>query len=81
VGLLAALPTLHPAVIERLVVRGLEATGERPFSPGDADVLIGSAELPRARTPVADLASLIGRDELRAALGRIACRYDGGLPD
>jgi hypothetical protein len=80
-GLLAVLPTLDPALIERLVVRGLAALGEHPFSPGTADGLVGTAELPRARAPVTDLASLIATDELRAALGRIACRYDGGLPD
>ncbi len=77
-GVLAELPALEPALIERLVARGLEATGAGPFSAAMADRLLGSAELPRARTPAPDLASLVGTDELRAALGRIACRYDGG---
>jgi FkbM family methyltransferase len=80
-GLLAALPTLDPALLERLVARGLEATGGRPFPAESAEALLGTAELPRARTPAADLAGLLRTDELRAALGRIACRYDGGLPD
>jgi FkbM family methyltransferase len=80
-GLFALLPGLDPALIERLVVRGLEATGERPDPTGSAEKLIGTAELPRARTPAASLADLMRSDELRAALGRIACRYDGGLPD
>jgi FkbM family methyltransferase len=80
-GVLGLLPTLDPALIEHLIVRGLEVLGERPFSPGTVDKLIGTAEFPRARAPVTDLAGLIGTDELRAALGRIACRYDGGLPD
>jgi FkbM family methyltransferase len=80
-GLLALLPTLEPALLERLVVRGLEATGRSPYSAGSADRLIGTAELPRPRTPAADLAALLQTDELRAALGRIACRYDGGLFD
>jgi FkbM family methyltransferase len=80
-GLLGSLPALDPALIERLIVRGLAALGEPPFSPGMAHKLIGTAEFPRARTPVTDLASLVRTDELRAALGRIACRYDGGLPD
>lgn len=77
-GLLAALPSLEPALIERLVARGLEATGAGAFSGAIADKLIGSAELPRQRTPASDLAGLLDTDELRAALGRIACRYDGG---
>jgi FkbM family methyltransferase len=83
-GLLASLPTLDPALLERLVARGLEATGA-PAPPhaaaGTADRLVGTAELPRARTPAGSLADLLRSDELRAALGRIACRYDGGLPD
>jgi FkbM family methyltransferase len=77
-GLFAALPSLEPALIELLVVRGLEATGAGPPSAATAERLLGSAELPRPRTPAPDLAGLLGTDELRAALGRIACRYDGG---
>jgi FkbM family methyltransferase len=80
-GLLAALPTLDPVLIERLIVRGLEAVGGRPFSPGIGDTLVGTTELPRGRTPVTALADLIQTDEFKAAFGRIACRYDGGLPD
>jgi FkbM family methyltransferase len=81
-GLLAMLPVLEPALLERLIARGLEATGAGPYAPGGADRLIGTAELPRPPTPaVHDLAGLLGTDGLRAALGRIACRYDGGLPD
>jgi FkbM family methyltransferase len=78
-GLFSVLPTLDPTLIELLMARGLEATGERPFSPGYADELVGTAELPRPRSPVADLAGLVRTDELRAALGRIACHYDGGF--
>ena len=41
--------------------------------------LRGTAEFPRtAREPAADLAALLATDQLRAALGRIACMYDGG---
>ena len=41
--------------------------------------LLGTAEFPRAaREPAADLAALLETDQLRAALGRIACMYDGG---
>jgi FkbM family methyltransferase len=78
-GLLAELPSLEPPLIERLIVRGLAATGAGPFSAAIAERLLGSAELPRPRTPASDLTSLIGTDDLRAALGRISCRYDGGL--
>jgi hypothetical protein len=80
-GLFAALPTLEPALIERLIARGLEAAGAGPFSPAASQRLLGSAELPGPPTPAADLAGLIGTDQMRAGLGRIACRYDGGLPD
>jgi FkbM family methyltransferase len=81
-GLFASLPTLEPALIERLIARGLAATGAGLFSAAIADRLVGAAELPRPRamTPP-DLARLLATDELRAALGRIACRYDGGLPE
>lgn len=77
-GLFAALPSLEPALVERLIGRGLEATGAGSFSPATAQRLIGTAELPRSRSPAPDLPSLLASDELRAALGRIACRYDGG---
>jgi FkbM family methyltransferase len=80
-GLSAMLPMLEPGLIERLVVRGLEATGAEPYPAGGAEGLVGTAELPRPRTPAPDLAALLRTDEVRAALGRIACRYDGGLPD
>ena len=77
-GLFAALPSLEPGLLERLIGRGLGATGAEPFSAATAGSLLGTAELPRGRTPAPDLPSLLASDELRAALGRIACRYDGG---
>jgi hypothetical protein len=80
-GLLAELPLLEPALLHRLVARGLEASGAGPFSAANAERLLGSAELPRPRTPARDLAGLLDTDALRAALGRIACRYDGGHLD
>jgi FkbM family methyltransferase len=80
-GLLALLPTLEPALLERLIARGLEATGRGAYATGSADPLVGTAEFPRPRAPAADLAALLQTDELRAAFGRIACRYDGGLFD
>jgi FkbM family methyltransferase len=77
-GLFAALPSLEPGLLERLIGRGLEATGAEPFSAATAGRLLGTAELPRGRTRAPDLPSLLASDGLRAALGRIACRYDGG---
>jgi FkbM family methyltransferase len=77
-GFFAALPALEPALLERLVARGLGAAGAGPLSPAAARLLIGSAELPRSPTAAADLAGLLASDEVRAALGRIACTYDGG---
>lgn len=77
-GLFASLPKLEPALLASLVAAGLEATKAGPFTPEVARQLLGTAEFPRAPTPAADLAGLLGTDELRAALGRIACTYDGG---
>jgi FkbM family methyltransferase len=77
-GFFAALPSLEPALVERLIARGLQATLSGPFSGPTATALLGSAELPRAPSPAANLAGLVAADELRAALGRIACTYDGG---
>jgi hypothetical protein len=39
---------------------------------------LGAAEFPRPPEPAADLAALVRTDRLRAALGRIACMFDGG---
>ncbi len=77
-GLFALLPSLEPRLIERLIARGLEAAKAGPFTSATAELLAGSAEFPRSPTAAADLSALIGTDELRAALGRIACTYDGG---
>jgi len=77
-GLFAALPTLDPALLRRLIERGLEAQNTGPFALAVAEMLTGTAEFPRPPTPAPDLSALLGSDELRAALGRIACMYDGG---
>jgi len=59
--------------------RGLKAAGADHVSPAAAEALRGKAEFPRpAREPAGDLAALLATDQLRAALGRIACMYDGG---
>lgn len=77
-GFFALLPSLDPALLRQIVERGLEATKAGAFSPSVAKTLLGSAELPRPPVPAADLAALLDTDGLRAALGRIACTYDGG---
>jgi FkbM family methyltransferase len=77
-GFFAMLPSLDPALLKAVVERGLEAAKAGPFSPTVAASLIGSAEFPRAPSAAPDLAALLATDELRAAMGRIACTYDGG---
>jgi hypothetical protein len=82
-GLFAELPHLvgaHPTLIETLIARGLAANGIAAPSATDLVPLIGAGEQPRsfARGSPADVAALVASDALRAALGRIACMYDGG---
>jgi FkbM family methyltransferase len=77
-GFFAALPSLGTDLIAQLVARGLAATKAGAFNPDVARSLLGTAEWPRAAPPVGDLAQLLDSDALRAALGRIACTYDGG---
>jgi FkbM family methyltransferase len=78
-GFLAALPLLDGHILTALVERGLQVRGAGAFSPTVAEQLIGTAELARPRsTALDDLPALLDSDELRAALGRIACAYDGG---
>jgi len=75
-GFFAELPSLDPILLRRLIERGLD--GVRP-SGSDPMALLGTAEFPRApTTSAANLAQLLETDQLRAALGRIACMYDGG---
>jgi FkbM family methyltransferase len=78
-GFFAALPSLDSVLLERLVQLGLTATGTAvDLTPAGAQMLAGAAEFPRVQPPAADLADLLTGDQLRAALGRIACTYDGG---
>src|SRR5262249_41438916 len=77
-GFFALLPSLDPALLSAIVARGLAATKAGDFSPAIANLLRGSAELPRAPSPASNLDELLATDDLRAALGRIACTYDGG---
>jgi FkbM family methyltransferase len=78
-GLFALLPSLGPELLRRIVTRGLKATGtgDRPLAQV-ADLLMGACEFPRARSNFSDLASVLATEEVRAAIGRIACAYDGG---
>lgn len=78
-GLFALLPSLTPEVLLRIVARGLEAAGTEGRQHTEAaEVIAGSCEFPRGRGGFADLGSLLASDEGRAAIGRIACAYDGG---
>ena len=93
-GFFAALPSLDPVLVRRLIERGLSglrpygsdlapvasgAGGSAPMSPDPTTALLGTAEFPRpSATAAADLTALLETDQLRAALGRIACMYDGG---
>ena len=92
-GFFATLPSLEPALLRRIIERGLAgvsppgrdragpAAGTGGSTPALADpllALLGTAEFPRPSATAADLAALLDTDQLRAALGRIACMYDGG---
>lgn len=78
-GFMAELPRLPPELLERIVTRGLQATGASELRPQDlARLLSGSAEYPRAASTGDDVETLLDTEEVRAALGRIACTYDGG---
>jgi FkbM family methyltransferase len=75
-GFFALLPSLPPELLLRIVTRGLEATGAN--DPQLADLVAGKCEFPRERSKFSDPASLLATEEVRAAIGRIACTYDGG---
>ena len=81
-GFLACLPSLDPGLLRCLIERGAAET-KQPFEgAAGRDLLIGSIEYPGtaeadAKLPT-DVDALIATDRFRAALGRIACMYDGG---
>jgi len=78
-GFFALLPSLRPELLRRIVTRGLEATGAGGAQLAQvADLVAGKCEFPRGRSDFSDLGSLIEIEEVRAAIGRIACTYDGG---
>ena len=77
-GLMAELPSLDPGLLARLIARGKAA--EKALTPLAASTLLtGVAEFP-GKEPSAsdDIAGLLTTDRVRAAIGRIACMYDGG---
>ena len=79
-GFFATLPSLEPVLLRRIIERGMNGgPASDPVTGSDAMALLGTAEFPRPPAPPpADLAALLETDQLRAALGRIACMYDGG---
>ncbi|MFM9942848.1 MAG: FkbM family methyltransferase [Hyphomicrobiaceae bacterium] len=77
-GLMATLPSLDPNFLAQLIERGLEGQKLKPGSAEAMAALIGTAENPSHAPPPKDLAALMASDHFRAALGRIACFYDGG---
>jgi FkbM family methyltransferase len=85
-GFLAALPSLDPALIHRLIMAAAGSTPSRSETAATiAALLFGSAEFPGVSPhvqPSIDGAplyrALIDTDRFRAALGRIAASYDGG---
>ena len=81
-GFLAELPNLDPTLLRRLIERGAAETKQPAEADDFARLLIGSCEYPGtseadARLPKS-IDALLGTDRFRAALGRIACMYDGG---
>ena len=77
-GLLALLPGLDPALLETLIRRGLALATGTPLTPEHIARLLGAAENPGSEPTPASMAELLKSDRFRAALGRIACMYDGG---
>jgi FkbM family methyltransferase len=77
-GLMAELANLDSELLQRLVARGLTVTNRAPTDHATLESLRGTAELPRTATAAKDTTALLATDDVRAALGRIACMYDGG---
>ena len=77
-GLMAMLPGLDPRLIAEAARLGLAARKLELGTPAANAALLGSAEYPCGGDAPGGLAELIASDRFRAALGRIACFYDGG---
>jgi FkbM family methyltransferase len=77
-GLMALLPSLPESQIAALIAAGL-AADKAAFMPEVAASLLGSAEWPGAtEASPTGIEALVARDQFKAALGRMACMYDGG---
>ena len=81
-GFLACLPALDPSLLHCLIERGATETKQPIDGARLRELLIGSCEYPGtaeldSQLP-SDMAGLLASDRFRAALGRIACTYDGG---
>ncbi len=77
-GFNAMLPELDPALLARILTRGLALRGLDPAMPTTLTALAGTIEDPSSAAAAKDLAAFTASDRCRAALGRIACMYDGG---
>ncbi len=77
-GLMAQLPTLDAGRLERFLRLGLGLRDDQPATPAQIAALVGNAEFPGPAAMPAQLDELFASDRFRAALGRIACMYDGG---
>jgi FkbM family methyltransferase len=83
-GFLASLPKLDPALLKTLLLKN-EDTGEKSDSAALRDELLGALQQESLGRAPADglhsgtpLDAIMESDAFRAALGRIACAYDGG---
>ncbi len=77
---LGSLAATHPGLLERLVARGLDAVNAEG-SPGRGIAITDLADrksAPGSTAAPTDLQAVLRDDAFRAALGRIACMYDGG---
>lgn len=78
-GVMAMLPSLPANLLRDIIQRGLEATGMGSAETAAAQAaLLGTTEFPGHASTPGDLDALLDSDRFRAALGRIACAYDGG---
>ena len=77
-GLMALLPSLAPELLEQALRLGLKLEAGAAPSTTQIEAVLGNAEFPRTEGLPDTFAQLLGSDRFRAALGRIACMYDGG---
>jgi FkbM family methyltransferase len=75
---LARITREQPELLKRLLERGLAAPRLADAAAPTVSSLLGTAEQPSSGPAPVDLDGLLASDAFRAALGRIACMYDGG---